>query len=72
MKITNKGCKNKHEINTDIFQKKKKTKKENMEGTDIRMSEEDKEKLKECRRSLQQKKNEIMKKKFFLLYILEK
>ena len=47
MKITNKGCKNKHEINTGIFQKKKKTKKENMEGTDIRMSEEDKEKLKE-------------------------
>ena len=47
MKITNKGCKNKHEINTDIFQKKKKTKKENMEGTDTRMSEEDKKKLKE-------------------------
>ena len=47
MKITNKGCKNKHEINTNIFRKKRKTKKENMEGTDIRMSEEDKEKLKE-------------------------
>ena len=37
MKITKKGYKNKHKIDTEVFLKKKKTKKLNIEGIDVKM-----------------------------------
>ena len=67
MKITKKSCKNKHEIDTKIFQKKKRKKGEYRKNKYKNMSEKDKEKLEEYKKTYGNAKKRCYKKICYLL-----
>ena len=50
------------EINAEIYLKKRKMKREDMEKIDHNMSEEKKQKLTECQKKKKKKKNQLAKK----------